>query len=146
MDTNTKTQPQDLLAHLDAEIVQKLQDIGNRVSEDTFVKNLLERFLHGTPERLLALQDAVAAGDCETIEFQAHTLKSSCGYVGATVMVEICKTLESLGRAKEIRDAGRLVAELQKSFALVTPRLRSLLAGSDDALPETADNCQSVDG
>jgi HPt (histidine-containing phosphotransfer) domain-containing protein len=139
-------QPQNANEHLDLGNLYKLRELDKRLSEDTFVTNLLERFLHGTPERLQALQEAVATSDCETIEFQAHTLKSSCGYIGATVMVELCKTLESLGRAGDVRDAGQLVTELQKSFALVAVRLKSLLAGSDGELREIAGSCQSVDG
>lgn len=133
MDTVSQIRSQDTRKHLDAEAVKKLREIGTRTSEDTFVNNLLERFLYGTPERLQSLQDAAATGDCETIEFQAHTLKSSCGYVGALVMVEVCKTLESLARAGDIEDAKQLVAELQESFALVTPRLESLLTGSNQS-------------
>lgn len=132
MDTTT-----DELAHLDEETVGKLRDIGARMDEGTFVTNLLNRFLQGTPERLRALQAAVAESDCEALEFQAHTLKSSCGYVGATVMVEVCQALESLGRAGETDDAGRLLSQLQESFALVTSALEELLADLGDA-PEHA--------
>jgi len=129
METAAKIQSQDTHAHLDANTLQKLQEIGARANEDTFVKNLLQRFLQGTPERLQALQEAAATSDCETLEFQAHTLKSSCGYVGATVMAEICQTLESLGRTGDARNAEQLVADLQESFARVTPRLESFLTG-----------------
>ena len=126
-DINLKPQLRDARAHLDATTVQKLRAIGSRMSEAAFVKNLLERFLRGTPERLRALQAAVADSDCEALEFQAHTLKSSCGYVGAAVMADVCQALETLGRTGDTQDAGQLVAELQESFALVTPRLESLL-------------------
>jgi HPt (histidine-containing phosphotransfer) domain-containing protein len=146
MNTISNIQQHDAHAHLDVDVVQKLRAIGTRADEDTFVQNLIARFIQTTPERLQLLQDAVAAGDCETIEFQAHTMKSSCGYVGATVMVEVCKMLESLARAGDIGDAGRLVEELQKSFELVTPRLERLLTGSDDRSLETAGNGESVDG
>jgi len=129
-DTN-KSQSSDESLHLDAATLDKLRDIGSRMREETFVKNLLQRFLQGTPERLRAIRDAVAEQDCEALEFQAHTLKSSCGYVGATVMADVCRTLESRGRAGDTEDAGQLVAELQESFEVVMPRLTDLLTDDE---------------
>jgi len=129
MDAAAKIATQDSHEHLEPKTLQKLREIGARANEDTFVKNLLRRFLQGTPERLQALREAAATSDCETLEFQAHTLKSSCGYVGATVMADICRTLESLGRAGDARNAEQLVTDLQKSFAQVTPQLQSFLNG-----------------
>lgn len=132
-------------AHFDAEALRKLRGAATRGNEDAFVANMLDRFLSTTPERLQTLCEAAAAGDCETIEFQAHTLKSSCGYVGAIVMTEICKTLESRARAGDCAEAVPLVAELQASFALVAPRLEAMLAQSGRGAPQP-DGCRSVDG
>lgn len=124
-------------AHLDHEALQKLREIGARASEDTFVKNLLTRFLEGTPERLAALQTAAAESDCDALEFQAHTLKSSCGYVGARVMANLCQTLESMGRGGDVQDAEPLIGELLDSFALVRPRLERLLTGIGEGSQES---------
>lgn len=131
MTQTVKAVPPDACSHLDAATLRKLQDMSEQMSETSFVRNLLERFLQGTPERLRALQAAAVVSDRETLEFQAHTLKSSCGYVGAKVMARVCQTLESSARAGDTRDAGQLVAELEASFALVSSRLTDLLAEAD---------------
>ncbi len=114
-------------SHLDAGALVKLRDIAGRIEEGNFVQSLLERFLRGTPERLQALRHAAAAGDCEALELQAHTLKSSCAYVGARVMAAVCQTLESSARAEDAGDAERLVAKLYDSFERIAPALQELL-------------------
>ena len=113
--------------HLDPGTVQKLRDVGNRLGEGTFVRTLIERFVEATPARLKDIHTASLKGDCATLEFEAHTLKSSCGHVGAVVMAEVCQTLESLARTGDARGTARLVAQLYESFELVTPTLTELL-------------------
>lgn len=122
-------------SHLDAGALAKLREIGGRIEEGNFVQNLLERFLKGTPERLQVLRHAAAAGDCEALEFQAHTLKSSCAYVGARVMAAVCQTLESSARAEDAGDAERLVTELYDSFERIAPALQGLLIEQSAGTP-----------
>ena len=59
-----------------------------------FLAELIAEFESGIARRLSALRDAVRAGDTEGIEFAAHSIRGSCGTVGAMRMAALANRLE----------------------------------------------------
>jgi HPt (histidine-containing phosphotransfer) domain-containing protein len=50
---------------------------------------------------------------------KSHSLKSSCGNLGAARMTAICARLETIGRAGSVVGAAELVRELEEEFLRV---------------------------
>lgn len=59
-----------------------------------FLAELITEFESGIARRLSSLRDAVRAGDTEGIEFAAHSIRGSCGTVGAMRMAALANQLE----------------------------------------------------
>ena len=59
---------------------------------------------------------ATQAGDMKAIEEGAHSLKSSCGNLGAKGLVELFKEIERLGREQEPENISDLVNRSSKEF------------------------------
>ena len=59
------------------------------------VDELIELFLSSTPPLLDELQAAVDAGDRDELRLAAHQLKGSCQNIGATLMADLCRTIET---------------------------------------------------
>ena len=87
--------------------------------EPDILEELIELFLTDVPPQLVALQAAVEAGDAHAIERIAHTLKGSCGNMGAKRMEAICAELEELGRSGNLTPAPGLISRLEEEFGRV---------------------------
>jgi HPt (histidine-containing phosphotransfer) domain-containing protein len=59
-----------------------------------FLAELVTEFEAGVTRRLSALRDAVRTGDVETLVFAAHSIRGSCGTVGAMRMAALANHLE----------------------------------------------------
>jgi HPt (histidine-containing phosphotransfer) domain-containing protein len=59
-----------------------------------FLAELVTEFEDGVTRRLAALRDAVRTGDGEALAFAAHSLRGSCGTVGAMRMAALANHLE----------------------------------------------------
>ncbi len=82
------------------------------------MNDLVENFLSSAAGRVEAVKDAVDRCDNEALERAAHSLKGSCGTLGAARMAEVCSDLVSIARegnsAEAALAAGRLVEEHRK--------------------------------
>ena len=61
----------------------------------TLLKDLENIFSKQTPKLLQKMAKGVEAEDSVTITRAAHTLKTSCNYLGLVEMVEICRQIEA---------------------------------------------------
>jgi signal transduction histidine kinase/DNA-binding response OmpR family regulator len=90
---------------------------------------LTRLFIDDSTEALAALDASIAAGDAVRLLAQAHSLKGSCGYLGANALAAACDDLESYGREgrlDEARDAlGRARKELARVRAAIESRRRT---------------------
>ncbi len=75
------------------------------------------------PPQLVALREAVEAGDARSLERVAHTLKGSCGSMGATRMAAIGAELMDAARSVELSAAPRLLFVLEEEFGRVCAAL-----------------------
>lgn len=96
-----------------------LEDVG----VPAVFRELVAVFLHDTPDRLAALRAAATAGDARAVRFAAHTLKGTCGYLGAEGLVRICRELEAVASAGAVAPDLPLLAELDAEFRRVRAAL-----------------------
>jgi HPt (histidine-containing phosphotransfer) domain-containing protein len=76
--------------------VRRLRDSLTEAGVPAVFRELVNVFLHETPDRLATLRQAVVAGDRRTMKFVAHTLKGTSGYLGARGLSQICLELEGV--------------------------------------------------
>ncbi len=97
--------------------------------EGDILRETLEVFLESTPERIEGLAEALAAGDFQTLERLAHTLKSSAGMIGGLRMTAACARLESAERDGRLAEAPGLVDRIGQHFADLKVELDGVMVG-----------------
>ena len=90
---------------------------------------LAQAFRDDVRPALDRLEDAIAAGDMRTVEFDAHRLKGLCGVIGAARCAALFGALESGARARGLADA----ADLLRALYLEVGRAEGLIAPILDA-------------
>ncbi len=68
----------------------KIHDYARTEGEPLVMNELIDIFYQATPQRLEKLNIAARAGDSEAMRFIAHTMKTSCAYLGARRMQALC--------------------------------------------------------
>ena len=111
---------------LDMETIAVLKELGGDDDPELF-NEIVDLFLEDTPTRLRALQAAAAEGDARAVEETAHALKSSCGNLGALLLADLCRELETRGRSRELGAVPSLVERSSTEFQNVAAALRAVM-------------------
>jgi HPt (histidine-containing phosphotransfer) domain-containing protein len=96
-----------------------------------FLRELVSAFLAQAPVRMSALREASQKGDARALELEAHTLKGSCGSLGAAAMAACCDRLETLGRAGSPLGHGDALTTLEAEWQAVRTALLRALSRPD---------------
>jgi PAS domain S-box-containing protein len=89
-------------------------DLLNRVDGDRQLLNeIIQLFLDSYPARLSEIREAIARGDCQTLERAAHAIKGALTNLSAQAAVEAALTLEMMGREQDIHGAENACATLE---------------------------------
>jgi two-component system, sensor histidine kinase and response regulator len=100
---------------LDRSVLATLRELQQEGEPDLLIE-LIELFLTDIPPQLDALREAVEAGDAHSVKRIAHTLKGSCGNMGAVRMGAICAELEEIGSSEDLAAAPVLISRLDQEF------------------------------
>ena len=92
-------------------------------AEPGWVQGIAQQFLKDGTARITRIRAALEHDDIAEIKELAHALKGSAENLGAEVVAEICRDLQTAVEAGDAGRAGPLTAELEDAFAGV----RSLL-------------------
>ncbi len=103
------------------EALRSLQEDG----EDDLLAELIDLFLEDAPTRIDNLRESIAREDWSAMGSWAHSLKGSCGSLGAMHMADLCAKLEAMGRSNHGPrvDAERIQRDLEAQFELVRAAL-----------------------
>jgi two-component system, sensor histidine kinase and response regulator len=101
--------------------MRKLQVKG----EPDFFASLIDLFFEDAESHIEDLRQAAAKGDARLLAKKAHSLKSSCGNLGAKKMTAICNEIEAIGRRDSVEGAAAFVEELAEEFSRVRRLLES---------------------
>ena len=82
------------LAALDPSVLQSLRDL-EAAAEPGLLREILETFRSTATDKIEVMRLAAEEGDREALERAAHSLKGSCGMVGAQRMAERCRCVEA---------------------------------------------------
>jgi HPt (histidine-containing phosphotransfer) domain-containing protein len=106
---------------LDSNAMGRLLEITG--GDVAFVDELVDTFLDDATIQLDALRAAGTASDPEAIVRPAHSLKSNSDNVGATVLADLCRSLEADGRAQHVPEMVERVAAIEAEFRAVRAAL-----------------------
>ena len=105
---------------VDSAVLAELRRLDNSCG---LLSTLITHFLEDVPTLLAGLQDALQRGDAEALARVAHELNGASGNLGVRKMRQLCVELQALGKAKNLNQAGALLAQLVSEFELVYQRL-----------------------
>lgn len=96
---------------LDKSVLSSLRELQEE-GEPDILEEVGGLFLKHAPDKLSAIEKAVANRDAKGLQTAAHSLKSSSAYVGAMKLSAMSKELEMMGRS------GSLEGSVEKSKSL----------------------------
>jgi HPt (histidine-containing phosphotransfer) domain-containing protein len=80
---------------LDVEVLKAFETIKSDDGLD-FVIELIDLYLHGTPQRIQAIRKAVAEKEWIALKNATHTLKGSSSTLGVRTVAKVCEELENV--------------------------------------------------
>ena len=92
---------------LDRQMLAELRDI----MEDEF-STLMETFLTESEKQYHAIESAMQQSDADLVRRAAHSLKGSCGNIGAASLQQQCAELEEAARDARMDDLPALIQEV----------------------------------
>ncbi len=106
---------------INMEVIEELRDI----MEEDFT-SLLESFLAESARQYQAAAQAWQTADFDALRRSAHSLKGSCGNVGAAQLQEVCEELEGLARYRQPERIPDLLSEVSVQLHDVSDAIRAL--------------------
>lgn len=119
-----ETPPQE--AVLDQKTLGSLRML-EKVSGKLILAKIVELFLQDTPPRLKKIKDFIRHEDGSGLESAAHSLKGSCGNIGAPSIAKLCQALETAGSSNSFGQLEQQLEQLELEFEIVQKALLSEL-------------------
>jgi CheY-like chemotaxis protein len=94
-----------------APLDQLIDNLGPDAAAD-----LISVYLTDAPALLRTLGRALAQEDADGFRLAAHTLKSSSAPFGANALSDMCRRLEALGRANDLKGASGILVSAEAAF------------------------------
>jgi HPt (histidine-containing phosphotransfer) domain-containing protein len=113
-------------ALVDTAALEQLRMLGEG-QEGDFAAELVGRLWDELPNRLATLASALASENASAVERLAHTLKSSCGTVGAAAMAHVCQQMEHAAAAGDVAAARERLGSLRELAQATEPVHRAAL-------------------
>ncbi len=106
---------------LDKQLLEELK----LVMEDEFTE-LMDTFLSESVRQFAEARQAWQSSDLEMLRRHAHSLKGSCGNVGATELQSTCAALEHSARDELTADIPALIEQVSNQLETVSEAIRAL--------------------
>ena len=105
--------------------IEHLKDI-QAGTDATLLISLVDLFFDLTPKRIQSMKDALKADDYNALTHAAHTLKTSCGTLGANEMQNTCIEIEKLAAMRAGAEIYVCLARLEQLFIYTSEALEPL--------------------
>ncbi|MBR8827856.1 MAG: response regulator [Gomphosphaeria aponina SAG 52.96 = DSM 107014] len=96
---------------LDVEAWQNFKDMLGDDGET--IIELINSYLEDSPQLIQAIETALSEKNPQLLRFNAHSLKSSSVYFGATKLFQLCQELELLGQQSNMEAAAPLIPKIR---------------------------------
>src|SRR4051794_17693525 len=87
------------------------------------VQGLVDDFFRSVPVSISIMKSALANRDVNVLGMEAHKLKSSCAYLGAAGLRELCIRIEQVASLDGVPEAALLVTRLEADFDQVREQI-----------------------
>jgi CheY-like chemotaxis protein/HPt (histidine-containing phosphotransfer) domain-containing protein len=94
--------------------------------DEELLRDLCLIFLEESPRLLEVLRLAIREGDTDAVMRAAHSLKGETGYLGASGATHSARQLEEMARLKDLSQAPKLFADLERELAGLCISLKDL--------------------
>ncbi len=105
------------LESIDREALESLKAIASRRQPSPFLKTI-RRCLEISPAVMETLRKAITSGDASSMQEAAHSLISTCGFLGAKRLVELYKELQNLALTATTESAIPLLPVLEEEYEI----------------------------
>ena len=92
---------------------------------------LIEIFDDQQKQHIKDLESAISAGNFAQFELVAHALKGALRNLGAMASAEVARTLEQLGREKDLERAKSLIQELESEIKKFRTQVDHISTGGE---------------
>jgi HPt (histidine-containing phosphotransfer) domain-containing protein len=93
------------------------------------VEKVISLYINDAQSLCRNIHEAIGKNDPQALNKAAHSLKSSSANVGAIKLANLCKELETLGRANTIGNAQELVNQMNSEYQRVIATLATMNGG-----------------
>lgn len=90
-----------------------------------FFEQLVDTFRSEVPESIERIRQFISKGDNESVANEAHSLKSSCGHLGAKGMATLCRRMEEFAEKGKLKNCPKLLDNLASDFVTVVEALEN---------------------
>lgn len=101
-----------------------LQMAGPEIAAE-LLHELLEAYAEDVPQRMVAIEKAIAQSDAEALRQAAHALRSGSINLGAVQVGQLCRELEQMGKAGSTTGAQALYQQLPLAVGQTISALES---------------------
>ena len=103
--------------------------IGTDEDAKELLSQLTTLFAEDSPKHLKGIDEGISQGDCQKLEAAAHTLKGSCGNLGALRMQHVCQELVKKARSGNLEGALELAKALVAQYEETSRLLQAKAEG-----------------
>jgi len=108
----------DFTPAVDPVVTERLRSLAQATSPSV-LNEIYQAFLGSADDYLLALRQAVQAGDTEALSRAAHAFRGASANIGGQTLAELCRQLETLGHSRSVAGADQLLGQVEGGFARV---------------------------
>jgi HPt (histidine-containing phosphotransfer) domain-containing protein len=114
----------DLPEPINPRVIGELRALGSG-SNPRFLSEIIELFLKETTQRVAQLRKSLETRDAIGAERISHTMKGSCGNIGAARMSAMCDQLRTPLRQALWAEAEKVLAEIELEYGRVAEALEA---------------------
>lgn len=122
-ETETSSRENIMNIEIDESALDAIRSL-QRPGKPDILARIVNMYMEKSPELISAIQEGVAANDCDKVKMAAHTLKSSSAYVGASALAEVCSQVESKAANDQLTDTSDDIDNISNGFASVVTQIK----------------------
>jgi HPt (histidine-containing phosphotransfer) domain-containing protein len=111
--------PKRVVANDLAEVWRRDEALDRVGGDENLLQELCQIFLSGYPVLMEKLREAVMVGDPLGVQQAAHSLKGELSYLSAMQATSIARSMEDMGRERDLSSAITSLIALEQSLALL---------------------------
>jgi HPt (histidine-containing phosphotransfer) domain-containing protein len=112
---------------IDPVAIENLRSL-NPGDNDEFLREIVAIFLEDTPQRIVELEQGLAALDAPKFTRAAHSIKGSSANLGASLLRTAAERIEHHARTVGLTDVAGLVDAVKTEFTRAEAELKKIIA------------------